>query len=209
MYHGSRPSDENLKNIAEVLADNIEGSTASSIALELRALYWISDMGSLMAERIGAEAVVEAMRRLYLYAAASFRIIQDQFPSEERAKSLTVLADLGVGARLAESLLATLIEHEADDEWRKDLQSTTGMDWIRRVLSANLRATLAGLDQLNEKTGERQMEDWISATPMHICITGAIWNSGSRENSKKRLPSWRRRFWSTLCIRAINLNWGQ
>ena len=165
MYHGSRPSDDNLKNIAEVLADNIEGSTASSIALGLRALYWISDMGSLLAERIGAEAVVEAIRRLHLYAGASFRIIEDQLPSEERAKSLTVLADLGVGARLAEPLLATLIEHEADDEWRKDLQSTTGMDWIRRVLSANLRATLAGLDQLNEKTSEREMEDWDFGHP--------------------------------------------
>ena len=165
MYHGSRPSDDNLKNIAEVLADNIEGSTASSIALELRALYWISDMGSLLAERIGAEAVVEAIRRLHLYAGASFRIIEDQLPSEERAKSLTVLADLGVGARLAEPLLATLTEHEADDEWRKDLQSTTGMDWIRRVLSANLRATLAGLDQLNEKTSEREMEDWDFGHP--------------------------------------------
>ena len=47
----------------------------------------------------------------------------------------------------------------------KDLQSTTGMDWIRRVLSANLRATLAGLDQLNEKTVSRQMEDWDFGHP--------------------------------------------
>ena len=165
MYHGSRPSDDNLRKIAEVLADNIEGSTASSIALELRALYWISDMGSLLAERIGAGAVVEAIRRLHLYAGASFRIIEDQFPSEERAKNLTVLADLGVGARLAEPLLATLIEQEADDEWREDLQSTTGMDWIQRVLSANLRATLGGLDQLNEKTSEGEMEDWDFGHP--------------------------------------------
>ena len=53
MYHGSRPSDDNLKKIAEVLSESIEGSAASGIAIELRALYWISDMGSLLAERIG------------------------------------------------------------------------------------------------------------------------------------------------------------
>ena len=165
MYHGARPSDDNLRKIAEVLADNIEGSSASGIALELRALYWISDVSSLLAEHIGAEAVVEAIRRLHLYAGATFRIIEDEFPSEERAKSLTVLADLGVGARLVEPLLATLIECETDDEWREDLQSTTGMDWIRRVLSANLQAALAGVDDLIEKTGEHQTEGWDVGNP--------------------------------------------
>ena len=165
IYHGARPSDDNLRKISEVLADSIEGSTASGIALELRSLYWISDVGGLLAEHVEAEAVVEAIRRLHLCAVATFRIIEDQFPSEERAVSLTVLADLGVGARLAEPLLATLIERETDDEWREDLQSTTGMAWIRRVISANLRAALAGVDDLIEKTGEHQTEGWDVGNP--------------------------------------------
>ena len=158
MYKGARPSHDNLGGIAKALADRIEGSTASSIALELRALYWISDVGGLLAEHIGIKAVEEAIRRLHLYAEATFRIIEDQFPSDERTESLTVLADLGVGARRAEPLLATLIEHETDDEWREDLQSTTGMAWIQRVLSANLQAALAGVDDLIEKTDEHQTE---------------------------------------------------
>ena len=42
MYRDARPSDDNLRRIASALADGIESSKASNIALELRALYWVS-----------------------------------------------------------------------------------------------------------------------------------------------------------------------
>ena len=150
VYHGARPSHENLARIAKVLADKTEGSTTSGIMFELRALYWISDVAVLLAEHIGAEAVDDAFGRLHRYAESTFRIIEDQFPAEGRAASLTVLADLGVGARIANPLLTALIEQEPDGEWREDLRST-GMDWVRRVLSANLRAHLTEVDELTQK----------------------------------------------------------
>ena len=149
MYHGARPSHDNLAEVARVLADKTEGSTTSGIMLELRALYWISDIALLLAEHIGAEAVDDTFGRLHQYAESTFRIIEDQFPAEGRAASLTVLADLGVGARIASPLLTTLIEQESDGEWREDLRST-GMDWVRRVLSANLRAHLTEVDDLTQ-----------------------------------------------------------
>ena len=129
-----------------------------STTLELRALYWINDVGSLLAEHIGAEAVDEAIGRLHRYAEATYRIIEDQFPAEDRAANLTVLADLGVGARLVNPLLTALIGQESDDEWREDLRST-GMDWVQRVLSANLRAHLAEVYDLIQKTERRSLED--------------------------------------------------
>ena len=164
MYHGARPSNDNLARIAEALADRIEGSNTSSIALELRALYWISDVASLLAEHIGAETVDEAIGRLHRYAEATYRIIEDQFPGEDRAVNLTVLADLGVGARLAKPLLAALIEHEPDEEWREDLRST-GMHWVRRVLAVNLRVHLAAADDLIQKTDGRLLEEWGVSNP--------------------------------------------
>ena len=75
-----------------------------------------------------------------------------------------MLADLGVGARLAEPLLSALIEQEPDDEWREDLRST-GMDWIRRVLSANLGVHLAEVDDLIQKTEGGLLEDWNVSNP--------------------------------------------
>ena len=69
------------------------------------------------------------------------------------------MADLGVGARLAEPLLSALIEQEPDDEWREDLRST-GMDWVHRVLAVNLRVHLAGEDILIQETEGRLLEDW-------------------------------------------------
>ena len=159
MYHGARPFNDNLAKIAKALADNIEDSNTSGIALELRALYWISDVAGLLAEHIGAEAVDDAIGRLHRYAEATYRIIEDQFPADDRATDLAVLADLGVGARLANPLLTALIEQESDDEWREDLRSTD-MGWGRRVLSANLRAHLAGVGDLIQKTDGRLLEDW-------------------------------------------------
>ena len=145
MYHGARPSNDNLAKMAETLADEIEGSNTADIALELRALYWVSDIAALLSEHIGDKAMDGAIGRFHRYAKATYRTIEDQFPAETRAEDLTVLADLGVGACLAEPLLSALIEQEPDDEWREDLRST-GMDWIRRVLSVNLGVHLAEVD---------------------------------------------------------------
>ena len=164
MYDGTRPSNDNLAKIAEVLADHIEGSDTVSVALELRALYWVSDVAVLLAEHVGAEAVDEAIGHLHRYVEATYRIIDEQFPAENRAAELTVLADLGVGARITKPLLAALIEQEPDDEWRDDLRAT-GLDWVRRVLSVNLRVHLAGEDILLQETGGRLLEDWGVGNP--------------------------------------------
>ena len=150
MYRGTRPSNNNLAKLAWTLADRIEGSTTTAISLELRSLYWISDVAHLLAEHVGAEEVDDAILRLHRYSRATYRLIEDQFPAEDRVKDVTVLADLGVGARLAEPLLTALIDEEPDEDWREDLRST-GIGWVRRVLSANLNALLTEVDDLFEK----------------------------------------------------------
>lgn len=158
MYHGARPSDDNLARIAETLAGRIEGSIAANISLELRSLYWISDVATLLGEHIGVEAVSEVIGRLHRYAEETYRIIDDQLPVESRAEDLAVLADLGVGARLAEPLLSALIEQEPDDEWREDLRST-GLGKIQRILSVNLSAHLSAVATRLEETDGRSVED--------------------------------------------------
>ena len=164
MYDGARPSNNNLTKLAETLAEHIEGSGTARIALELRALYWVSDVAELLTEHIGAIAVDEVVRRLRKYAEEAYHIIDDQFPAENRPTDLTVLADLGVGARVAEPLLSALIEHESDDEWREDLRST-GLRWINRVISANVSARLSWEDALVHKTEGHLPENWDVSNP--------------------------------------------
>ncbi len=159
MYRGARPSNDNLSKLADTLADRIEGTNPSDIALELRSLYWVSDVAALLAEHMGAEEAADAIVRLHRYSAATYRLIEEQFPADDRAASLTVLADLGVGARLAEPLLRGLTDGEPDEDWREDLRST-GIGWVRRVLSANLNAVLAEVDDLFEKAEGRIIEGW-------------------------------------------------
>ena len=158
MYRGVRPSNDNLARIAETLASRIEGSTAANISLELRSLYWISDVAALLSEHIGVEAVAEAIGRLRRYAEETHRTIEDRFTGEDRAADLAVLADLGVGARIAEPLLSALIEQERDDEWREDLRAT-GIDRIRRVLSINLRVHSDDVDAQLQRNEGRPLED--------------------------------------------------
>ena len=157
MYHGTRPSDDNLTKIADTLAGRIEGSSAAAISLELRALYWISDVAALLTEHIGAEAVEEAIGRLRRYAGETYHTIDDLPPDPERLEYLTVLADMGVESRIAEPLLSALIEHEPDDEWREDLRYT-GMNRVRRVLSVNLSLHIAEEEALLRETGGRPLE---------------------------------------------------
>ena len=164
MYQGARPSNENLLNIAEALASASEASNAPDVALELRALYWVSDVATLLSEHIGGKATDEIIGRLHRYAEATYRTIDDQFPSENRAEDLTVLADLGRGASLAEPLVSALDDREEDDGWREDLRAT-GIDWIRRVLSVNLDVHFAEVDDLIQKTDGRLLDDWGVSDP--------------------------------------------
>ena len=164
LYDGARPSNDNLGKLAETLAEHIEGPDTTGIALELRALYWISDVAELLAEHIGEEAVDEIVGRLRKYAEEAYHIIDDLFPDEDRLTDLAVLADLGVGARVAQPLLSALIERESDEEWREDLRST-GLRWINRVISVNMSARLAEEDALIQKTEGRMLEDWDVSNP--------------------------------------------
>ena len=164
MYEGARPSNDNLTKLAETLADNIEGSDTANIAIELRALYWVSDVATLLAEHIGASAVDEVVGRLRKYAEEAYCIIDDHFPAEDRPADLIALADLGVGARVAEPLLSGLIEREPDGEWREDLRST-GIRWINRVISVNINARLVEEDALIQETEGRLLEDWDVNNP--------------------------------------------
>ena len=158
MYDGSRPSNDNLAKAVSVLAEKIEGSSTSGLVLELRALYWVSDIAEILAEHAGVEAVEDALGRRHKYAAATHHIIEDQFPAESRAADLTALADLGVGARLAIPVLSVLTEQEPDAEWREDLRPM-GVDWVLRVLSANMNAHLSGEDDLINRTDGLSLDD--------------------------------------------------
>ena len=164
MYHGARPSDDNLAKLASVLSQNSESSSATFIGQELRALYWVSDVASLLAEHIGAEAVSEGVQRLLQYTEAIHGLVEERFPEVERGEALAALAELGSGARVAEPLRAALIREELDASWRAAL-TAVGDDWIRHVVSTNIAVNLAETDDLIEETEGRLLRDWDVSNP--------------------------------------------
>ncbi len=91
MCKGTRPTDDNPAKTAEVMANKIEGSMTSDIALELRALYWASDVEALLSEHIDSQAVDDAIGRLHRYAELTYRALDDQFSAETRVEDLRTL----------------------------------------------------------------------------------------------------------------------
>ena len=164
MYHGARPSDDNIVKIGSALAGMSSLSDATSMVQELRALYWISDVVAMLAEHIGAEAVNAAVDRLRRYAEEAYRVIDSAIPAEGRQQTLTLLLDLGVNCRYAKPLLSALADREPDHEWREDL-GATGMDWIRRVLAVNLQVHQSEEEELIQKTEGRLLKDWDVSNP--------------------------------------------
>ena len=71
-------------------------SSATSIGQELQALYWVSDVASLLAEHIGAEAVSEGVQRLFQYTEAIHGLVEERFPEVERGGSSRRAGGFGV-----------------------------------------------------------------------------------------------------------------
>ena len=160
--------------LAQTLAEHIEGSDAASIALELRALYWISDVAQLLAEHIGDAAVGEIIGHLRKYSEEAHRMIDERFPTEDRPADLTVLADLGVGARVAGPLLSALIEREPDEEWREDLRFT-GLRWDQpHRLREHETLAWPKRDALIEKTEGRLLERLGREQSRSLCSLPAL-----------------------------------
>ena len=158
MYGDVRPSDDNIITIARMLAVKNPLMEESSVIRELRTLYWLSDIATLLAERIGADAFNKAVLRLRLYAEQAYQAIDELLPVGDHQSNLTELVNLGVRSRYAGRLLSSLAVHESDDEWVEDLEAA-GSDWVSRVLMVNLQVFHEEEDELIRKTRGRILEE--------------------------------------------------
>lgn len=164
LYHGARPSDENLARIATALASKGEPSEQCHLARELRVLYWTSDVARILERFIATEAVGEIVGQLRRYASLVYRFIDDKIVAESRSAVLADLAAFGAHSQFSEPLLTALVSGEPDDEWKVDLLAA-GSDWIRRVLGVNLQVDQAEVDALIQETDGRILKDWDVSNP--------------------------------------------
>ena len=164
VYSGTRPSDENLTKIALVLSPANEPYETKRVLLELRRLYWISDVAGLLENFIGSEAVDQILVRLKTYACQALRIIDDRVSEDKRTDVTVELASIGTHCHFAQSLLAEMASHESDGEWQEDLKAA-GADWIRRILAVNLRVHEAEEDELIQQSDGLLLQDWDVGNP--------------------------------------------
>ena len=164
MYKGARPTDENLSKIAGVLACENGAVERDRILLELRRLYWTSDVAGILARHLGAEVVSDVLGRVQTYASRACQLIDDRVAPEARCEVLSELATLGVHSEFADSLLSALATQELDDDWRKDLEAA-GSDWTGRVLTVNLQVHQSEVESLIRETNGQVLKNWDVNSP--------------------------------------------
>ena len=164
MYKGTRPSDEHLVRISEVLAPSVDGQGCIRMVRDLRRLYWLSDIVGILGQYIGAEPANDAASRLHRYALLAYRAIGEETADETRSSPLTEIVARGALSTLSQPLLTVLAARESDDEWKEDLKAA-GVGWLRRVLDVNLKIHMAEEDDLIQKTDGRILENWDVSNP--------------------------------------------
>ena len=164
MYKGARPTDENLSKIAGVLANESGPVERDRTLLELRRLYWTSDVAGILERLLGTEVVSDVLGRVQTYASVAHGLIDDRIDPEARCEVLSELATLGAHSEFAKSLLSALAAQELDDDWRKDLEAA-GSDWTRRVLTVNLRVHDSEVDALIQETDGQVLQNWDVSNP--------------------------------------------
>ena len=164
VYHGAKPSDENLSKIATVLSSDGDPYKRQTLLSGLRMLYWISDVAGILGAHLGTEAVSEILDRLHKFATHIYRMIGGEPEFEPHPAGLAELVKRGSRSPIARPVLAELIKEESDAEWKEDL-SAAGSDWIGRVLSVNLRVHRSEEHALIEKTNGRILERWDISNP--------------------------------------------
>ena len=164
VYKGARPADEKLGRIAEALARDDGPVARDRTLLELRRLYWTSDIAGILEGHLGVEVVSDALRHVQTYASRACQLINDRIAPEARCEVLQDLATLGVHSGFAGSLLSALATQELDDDWREDLEAA-GSNWIRRVLTVNLQVHQSEVESLIRETDGQVLKNWDVNSP--------------------------------------------
>lgn len=164
MYHGVRPSEQNLAALAEALS--VEGGAGgqANLLAELRRFYWASDLIELLKESLGSEAVENLLGRLRAYAELAISIIEGMELDQAEREAVAGLTLLGSNASIAGGLLGCLAAKESDEEWRAALIAISG-DWTRWVLTAIYRIDQEEVAAIDQATGGGLLQSWDVSSP--------------------------------------------
>lgn len=164
IYDDARPTDENLLKIVRALTWNELPECRDQMTRDLRRLYWISDIMWMLSKYLGTDAVNDIADRLYGYTCRAYGILAEEPFADRSAYRMAEMASRGAASELGRHLLARLSENETDEEWRLDL-SASGSDWVRRVLSVNIRIDQAEDNALIGETDGSILTSWDVRNP--------------------------------------------
>lgn len=130
----SRPTQDNLKSIAEVLTTYIPGTAVDTLCARLNRHYMLCTICDLIAEQIGRDTVIDlsnALIRFTNWLIDGFRQYSKLPPDRAAMADILVLA-LGTQFTSSEYLLRHLWRRESDSVWRADLK-TAQKNWHKRL----------------------------------------------------------------------------
>ena len=164
VVRGARPHGKNLRSIAKALTKDSDSHGRAQVLLELRRLYWASDLVAVLGEHIGTESVAEIVERLKCYATLACDSMEDCIEEEDRPSALAGILSLGAGSRHSERLLDALASTETDKEWEEDILAA-GSNWIKRVVAINYQVHRGEVEDLIQRTDGGIFRNWDISNP--------------------------------------------
>ena len=164
MYHGARPSDQNLVALAKALAMDGDSSRQVHLLAELRRFFWASDLLELLSEHLDPGVVEALLGRFRNYAELALDVSDRVKLNQAESEDILALAFLGSSAPIGGVLLAGLAAQETDEEWRKDLNVASG-DWTPRVLTIIYKIGQEEVAAIDNATGGRLLKNWAVSSP--------------------------------------------
>lgn len=143
---GTRPSDEHLRKLAEVLGTLSTHTSAEQLLGKLRRHYLLSVLCDILAKHVGRAAVIDLATAIVRFTNRLLTLLKGF--SESAALGDTLILALGTEFEHSADLLEHLWRMETDPVWHADLLAAPG-DWIPRLQTT--AQYLGSLDEAMEK----------------------------------------------------------
>lgn len=141
----ARPRDSELRKLASFFADRSKKVDPIDVEADLRRLYLLSGISSLLREHAGADIVLQARERLPRYIEQVFDyLVADMMRTGATDLSVSILF-LGSRSPHIGPVLTALSRKESAEHWQIALQSA-GRDWLAFIMKSNLQDTLSEME---------------------------------------------------------------
>lgn len=139
-----RPRDRPLRKLASLFADRSQNVEPLEVEADLRQLYLLNSISSLLREHAGADIVLQARERLPRYIEQAFNYLAADMMTTGATDLPVSVLFLGSRSPDIGPVLTALSRKESAEHWQRALRFAGG-DWLKFIAESNIQAILSEL----------------------------------------------------------------